>query len=80
MTLRNSSFAVRKSVGPTASAPAVAASSAFNGGTAKRGSIDITASAAEDVPESDKKDPKEADSSIIGWGKVWSSQKPKYSL
>ena len=66
-------------MGPTASAPAVAASSTFNGGTAKRGSIDIAA-APEDVPESDKKDPKEADSSIIGWGKVWSSQKPKYSL
>ena len=52
-------------MGPTASAPAVAASTAFNGG-AKRGSVDATAVlAAEDVPESDKKDSKEAESAAI---------------
>ena len=54
-------------MGPTASAPAVAASTAFNGGT-KRGSVDATA--AEDVPGSDKKDFKEAESvAIIARGK-----------
>ena len=54
---------VRKSVGPTASAPAVAASTAFNGAN-KRGSFDA-AVPAEDVPESDKKDSKEAESAAV---------------
>lgn len=50
-------------MGPTASAPAVVASTAFNG--AKRGSFDATAVPAEDVPESDKKDSKEAESAAV---------------
>ena len=56
-------------MGPTASAPAAvaAASTAFNG--AKRGSIDAAAVAAEDVPETDKKDSQEAEAAIIVRGK-----------
>ena len=49
---------------PTSSAPAVAAAAtptAFNGVSAKRASIDASSVAAEDAPESDRKEPNEAE-------------------